>query len=265
MDLRKVSLLAPIAALLIAGCGSGAVGNAISGAQGGKGDLRAVDAAPDAAGPLSMQVANTTINSGLSDSTPVGPYASIGAGLQNVKISPTNVPAQSKSFAASTFYTAALAGEPGAADYGMYIFQDTNSLPSASSVRFKVNDAAPAPGPIDVYVYQGSLPNTPTVAGLTAGNDSGSIANPPGNSYIPTTGSATALPAGTYNVTVTPAGNPATTLFTGSAPLNTGVSYSFTVTDVSGDSPSAAGVIMAQDQPMETSNQANLLNYANRP
>jgi hypothetical protein len=265
MNLKKFWILAPIAALVVTGCSSSSVGNAISGAAGQKGYVRMIDASPNAPGPLSMLVANTAINSGVSASLPVGVYATIGAGEQTVQIQPTNVPSQRKSFAASTFYTTVLAGEPGAVDYNMYILQDTNSLPSSATVRFKVNDAAPAPGPIDVYVYQGAQPATPTVAGLTVGNDSGSTANPAGNAYIPTLGSATTLPSGTYTIAVTPAGKPTTILFSGSAHLSQGVSYSFTVTDVAGGSPNAAAVILSQDQPVENSNQSNLMELAHQP
>jgi hypothetical protein len=252
--------------LVIAGCTSASVGNAISGATGGRGDLRAIDAAPSEPGPLSLVVASTTINSNLSASVPVGTYALIGAGNQNIQISPTNVPTVSKSFAASVFYTAALVGEPGQADFGLYIFEDTNATASSATVRYKVNDAAPAPGPIDVYVYQGAtLPNLPTVPGLTVGNDSGSITNPPGNSYIPTLGSATILPTGVYEITVTPAGNPATTLFHRSITLTAGKSYSFTVEDVPGGSPASAQVILAVDQPVQTNNQSNLMSLIRQP
>jgi hypothetical protein len=264
MVTRKSIFAAASAALLfaVAGCTSGGINNLVSGATGGKGQARAIDAAPSAPGPLSMLVANTTINSGLTASMPVGVYASVGAGNQTFQISPTNIPSSTQSIAASTFYTLVVAGEPGQADFGMYLLEDTNSTASASTVRFKVNDAAPAPGPIDVYVYQGVMPGTPTVAGLTVGKDSGSIANPPGNSYIPTLGSSTVLPSGSYTITVTPAGNPATKLFTGSANLTAGNSYSYTIEDVPSGSPTAAQVILAIDQPAPSSNQSNLMSVA---
>lgn len=256
---RLAGLLAA-AILSAAACSSGSVGNALSGLSGGTGNARLINASPNTAGPLALVVANATINSGITTATPVGTYASVKAGTQSFLISPTAVPAQSKSIAASTFYTVALVGEPGSPDYGEDIFQDTNSLQNSATVRYKVNDAAPAPGSIDVYVFQGTtMPATPTVAGLTAGTDSGSIPNPPGNSYIPAQGSNVVLPSGTYNIVVTPAGVPSTTLFSGSAALSTGFSYSFTIEDATGGTPSSAQVILAIDQPMQTSNQSNLL------
>jgi hypothetical protein len=251
-------------AFALASCTSSSVGNTIAGAAGGKAEARLVDASPAEPGPLSLLVASTSINSGITTATPVGVYETVGAGTQQFQISPTSVAPVSKSVAASTFYTVVLLGEPGQPDFGEDIFQDTNSIQSASSVRYKVNDAAPLPGPIDVYVYQGgSLPTTPSVTGLTVGNDSGSIANPPGNSYVPTMGSATILPSGVYNVTVTAAGQPTTVLFTGSADLSVNHSYSLTIEDNA--SPSSANVILAVDQPAQATNQSSLMTDARHP
>lgn len=266
MFIRKCIFAAASAATLlaVAGCTSNGINNIISGATGGKGQARAIDAAPSAPGPLSMLVANTTVNSGLTASTPVGVYALVGAGNQNFQITPTNIPASTQSIAASVFYSFAVAGEPGQPDFATYLFQDTNSSINPSTVRYKVNDAALAPGAIDVYFYQGTLPALPTVPGLTVGKDSGSIANAPGNAYIPTLGSSTIVPSGTYTITVTPAGNPSTTLFTGSANLTVGNSYSFTIEDVPSGSASAAQVILAIDQPTQNANQSNLMSVARR-
>lgn len=268
MLFKRLSSAAALAAitLVASACTSSSVGNLISGATGGKAQVRAIDASPSEPGPLSLVVANTTINSDLTTGTPTGTYALVGAGNQNFQIVPTSIPALTKSVAASVFYTVAIVGEPGLADFNIDMFQDTNSAQSAGTVRYKVNDAAPAPGAIDVYVYQGAtLPTLPTVPGLTVGNDSGSIANPPGNSYIPTLGSSTILASGTYVITVTPAGVPGTTLFTGSANLSVGNSYSFTVEDTPGGSSTSVQVILAIDQPVQTSNQSNLLSVVRKP
>jgi hypothetical protein len=252
--------------LVLAGCTSSSIGNTIAGASGGKGQVRLLDASPNEPGPLSLVVASTTINSNVTPSTPIGVYAQVGAGTQQFQIMPTSVPAVAKSIAASTFYTVVLMGEPGQADFGEFIFQDTNSLQSASSVRYKVNDAAPLPGPIDVYVYQGStLPTTPSVAGLTSGSDSGSITNPPGNSYIPTQGSSTVLPSGMYSITVTASGVPTNVLFSGSANLSVNNSYSMTVEDNPSGSATSVGVILAIDQPVQPSNQTSLMTALRKP
>lgn len=259
--MRNISCAAAILALALslAACG-GSVNNLIAGAAGGKGQVRLVNASPNTAGPLSLIVASTTINSGITNTTPVGVYVPVGAGTQNFVISPTTVSGINKSIAASTFYTVTLLGEMGKPDLGEVIFQDTNSLQNPGSVRFKVNDAAPALGTIDVYVYQGAtLPSPATVAGLTAGQDSGSIPSPPGNSYIPPQGSGTTLPSGTYNVAVTAAGSPSTVYFAGSVNMNVNFSYSLTVEDTPSASPTAAQLIFAIDQPPQGSNGGTVL------
>ena len=262
----KLPLAGVLAAtLVLVACSGGTVGNIIAGAAGGKGQVRLVDASPDSAGPLSLVVAATTINSGVSSATPFGIYAQVGAGPQTFTITPSTVPGVNKSIAASTFYTVVLGGQAGNGTLAEYIFQDTNSVQSPTSVRFKVDDAAPALGTIDVYVYQGAtLPATPTVAGLTAGQDSGSIASPPGNSYIPPQGSATTLPSGVYTITVTAAGVPGNVLFTGSATLNVNSSYSFIVGD-STAGPGTARVLLAVDQPPVGSNQSSILTSSRQP
>ena len=261
---RYLRLALAIGALSALGAGLAAcnssLSNVLTGAGGGKAQARLVDASPTTSGTLSLSVANTTINSGITSSMPIGTYASVSSGPQVFQIVPSTVTAVRKSVSPSTFYTVVLLGEQGMANYGEFIFEDTNSLQSATTVRYKVNDASPQAGPVDFYLYTGStLPLTPSVAGLSVGTDSGSITNPPGNSYIPTLGSSTVLPSGTYTVTVTAAGSPKTVLFTGTATLTVGRSYSFTIEDAKSGAGGAANVILAIDQPVQGSNQSNLM------
>ena len=263
--LKSLTVSTAALAMVLDSCNSG-INNIIGGASGGKGFARLVDASPNTVGPLSLVVAATTINSGVTTSTPFGVYASVGAGPQSFTITPTSIPGVNKSITPSVNYTAVVLGEQGQPNYGEFIFQDTNALQSPSTVRFKVDDAAPLPGPIDVYIYQGaSLPGTPTVAALTVGNDSGSIPSPPGNAYIPPQGSATVLPSGAYNVTVTVAGSPSTVLFTSVANLSVNNSYSFIVEDSPAAVPTQAKVILGIDQPPQAANQASLMTLVRRP
>ena len=245
--------------LSLAAC-NGGLSNVVSGVSGGKAQARLLDASPKTAGPLSLSVASTTINSGVTNSTPVGVYASVNTGSQTFQVVPSSVTAVSKTISPSTFYTVVLLGEPGISNYGEFIFQDTNSIQSPGTVRYKVNDASPQAGPVDFYLYQGAtLPVTPSVGGLTVGTDSGSIANPPGNSYIPPMGASTLLPSGVYNVAVTAAGRPTTVIFTGTASLVVNHSYSFTITDNAAGTAGGANVILAIDQPAPATNQSNMM------
>lgn len=252
-------------AMVLASCNSG-INNIIGGASGGKGFARLVDASPNTVGPLALVVAATTINSGVTTSTPFGVYASVGAGPQSFTITPTSIPGVNKSITPSVSYTVVVLGEQGQPNYGEFIFQDTNALQSPGTVRFKVDDAAPLVGTIDVYIYQGAtLPATPTVAALTVGTDSGSIPSPPGDSYIPPQGSPTILPSGAYNVTVTAAGSPGTVLFTSVANLSVNNSYSFIVEDSPAAVPTQAKVILGIDQPPQSTNQASLMTLVRKP
>lgn len=74
----------------------------------------------------------------------------------------------------------------------------------------------------------------------------------------------TSLPAGTYTITVTQAGAPSTTLFSGSLKLSVSMPYSFTVEDAATGSSSFVQVIAAINQPLQVANQANLSTAARR-
>lgn len=251
--------VAMAAGVSLAAC-NGGLSNVVSGVSGGKAQARLLNASPKTTTPLSLSVANTTINSNVTNTTPVGVYSPVNTGSQTFAIVPSTVTAVSKTLTPSTFYTVVLLGEPGQPNYGEFIFQDTNSIQSPGTVRYKVNDASPQAGPVDFYLYQGStLPTTPTVAGLTVGTDSGSLSNPPGNSYLPPLGSSTILPSGVYTVTLTAAGNPSLKIFTGTASLTVNHSYSFTITDNAAGTAAAANVILAIDQPAPATNQGNLM------
>ena len=253
------------AATLLSGCGG--LNNAVSGAFGGNGFARLIDASPQTPQTnITLQADHGTINSGLGGGTRVGPYAKVTAGNVSFDINTGAgtsdlVPAINVNVAASTNYSIVLEGEPGLSDYMAVAFQDTNALNSAATVRFKVNNAAPnLATPVDVYIWNSTtgMPGTPTVPNLPLNQDSGSAASHPGNAYIPTQGSTTTLPSGTYNIAIVPTGsipNGSSDLFDGSASLNTNTSYSFTIFDRSANQ-NDIGVILSVDEPFTSSNQS---------
>ncbi len=255
------------AACIIALCGCSSVSNAISGAGGGKGDARLIVASPTTSQTnISLLADNGSINSGLSAGTPIGVYTQVGAGSVTFAINTGagtgNLVTPIKvSVAASTNYSIVLEGEPGSANYTSFGFQDTNALNNAATVRFKVNNAAPnLTSAVDVYVWlsTNAIPASPTVAGLGLNQDSGSVANAPGNAYIPQQGNNTIFPAGTYDVAIVPAGttpNGVTDLFDGSTTLSVNVSYSFTLEDNSATANNI-GVIESMDEPFQSQNQS---------
>lgn len=257
--------LAAAAAVALGGCSS--VTNAIGGLTGGKGNARLIVASPTTTqSNMSLSADGGTINSGLSAATPIGVFAQVGAGTDtfavNTGAGTSNlVPTINVNVAASTNYSIVLEGEPGSADYIAFGFQDTNALQNAATVRFKVNNAAPnLTGAVDAYIWLSTnpIPTTPTVAGMGLNQDSGSVANAPGNAYIPQQGSSTILPAGLYDVAIVPAGttpNGTTDLFDGSANLALNTSYSFTIEDVNA-TPNNVAVLLSIDEPFQSQNQS---------
>lgn len=262
----KTALAAGLAlSLLSVGCSG--TNNIISGSTGAKGYVRLVDASPLTTTPLGLQASSTTINSNVTASTPIGPYAAVGAGNQQFSLPGITINNNPfiHSIASATNYTVVAEGEPGAANYRTFIFQDTNPAAATNSVRFKVDNAAPnLTTAVDVYVKSTVNPalSIPTIAGLALNNDSGSYPGAPGNSYLPPQPvSATPYPAGTYTLDIVPTGVAPTgtsaDLFfaTTTTTLNTGTSYSFIIYDLSA-TPNSIGVLLAQDSPQVQSNQS---------
>jgi hypothetical protein len=261
---RTTAGLLLAAGLALSGCSS--VANRIAG-FGQSGFARLIDASPTTTQTgIALEADGGVINSGISSSTPIGVYSKVGASSIKFDINTgvgtsDLVPSINVSIVPSTNYTIVLEGEPGAANYVAFGFQDTNALNNAATVRFKVNNAAPnATTPLDVYVWLSStaIPGTPTVPGLALNQDSGSSASAPGNAYIPQQGSNTIFPAGIYDIAIVPAGgvpNGTTDLFDGSASLVLNTSYSLTIEDLDATS-NHIGVLTSIDEPFQGANQS---------
>jgi len=272
LNIRSIKAGIAGAALLAAGCGG--INNSISAAFGGSGMARLIVASPTTTQTnIALLADQGIINSGLSATTRIGPYAKVTAGNVSFDINTGSgtsdiVPAINVNVASSTNYTVVLEGEPGLSDYQAVSFQDTNALPNPATVRFKVNNAAPdLATPVDVYVWPSSqsMPSTPTVPGLGLNQDSGSTGSHPGNAYIPTQGSSTTMPAGVYSVAIVPQGgvpNGTSDLFDGNTTsLNLNTSYSFTIEDVNA-TQNNIGVILSIDEPFQSGNQTARVRHA---
>lgn len=262
-----MALLLLAGGLTASGCSS--IANKING-LGQSGLARLIDASPATTQTgIALEADGGLINSGISSTTPIGVYSKVGATSIKFDVNTgagTNdlVPAINVSIAGSTNYTIVLEGEPGNPNNIAFGFQDTNALNNASTVRFKVNNAAPnLVTPVDVYVWLSgtAIPSTPTVPGLGLNQDSGSAASHPGNAYIPQQGSPTMLPAGTYDIAVVLAGtapNGATDLLDTSTPLALDTSYSLTIEDLDGTA-NHIGLVTSIDEPFQVSNQSSIL------
>jgi hypothetical protein len=259
-----VGALSLMLTVTVAACGGTGIGNAITGALGSTGMARLVDASPTTNQSLSLTADSATIDSGVSTNTPIAPYSRVSAGSINFAAPPTSA-TDTSSIAASTNYSIALEGEPGLADYQLFGFADNNALPKSDTVRFKVNNAAPDLSTnVDVYVWQSinTIPGVPTVADLALNQDSGSVANAPGDSYIPkSTDSTTVFPSGTYDVAVVQTGalpNGTTDLFDGSVALTMGNSYSMTIADGVNGGTNNVVLVAGIDEPLQSTVQTNM-------
>jgi hypothetical protein len=261
-------VLVALAALTLALAGCKSTNNLINGTTGSSGLARMVVASGSTTDSnLTLLADNGTINSGLSVGTPVGVYSKVSAGSITFTINDGSgggnlVPGIDVDVNASTNYSIALEGEPGQGDYIAFGFQDTNPAPSVTTVRYKVNNAAPnLATPVDFYIWPAgtAIPGSPQVTGLPLNEDTGSMTDAPGNSYIPMTGSATVLAAGQYDVAIVLTGtvpNGTTDLFDAETPaLAVNTSYSFTIEDENG-TQNNIGVVLAIDEPLQSTNQS---------
>jgi hypothetical protein len=232
---------------------------------------RLIDASPNTSQTLALTANGSQIDSGITAASPTAPYAKVAVGSVRFAAPPTST-SSTVTIAPATDYTLALEGEPSSADYGLFPFVDKNPQASATTVRFKVNNAAPdLSTAVDVYVWlsTGAIPATPTVADLPLNQDSGSIAGAPGDSYIPmSSDTTTVLPTGTYDVAVVHTGstpNGSSDLFDGSAALSVGNSYSITIADAASGAANAIEAIGSVDQPPPSTAQSNLFAVARHP
>jgi hypothetical protein len=255
-----------VTATALGGCSS--ANNVIGGAFGGSGVARMIDdSGSTTQTDVSLLADNGQINTGLGSGTPVGVYSKVSSGNITFDINDGGVTGNlvngiDVSITGSTNYTIVLEGEPLGVDYIAFGFQDTNPNNNAMTVRYKVNNAAPnLATPIDLYIWPAhtAIPGTPTITALGLDQDTGSMANAPGDSYIPKSGSSTVMPAGQYDLAIVLTGtvaNGTTDLFDATTPLlSLNNSYSLTVGDLDG-TQNDLEVILAIDEPMQTVNQS---------
>ncbi|HXW77347.1 MAG TPA: hypothetical protein VEJ20_08060 [Candidatus Eremiobacteraceae bacterium] len=259
--------LVPIAAavVLLAGCNGNSVGNTITGTFGQSGMARMIDSSPSTTQTLSLTADGGTIDTGVTGSQPFAPYAKVTAGSITFAAPPTSE-SETSSIAASTNYSVVLEGESGLVDYKLFGFADTNATPRSTTVRLKIDNAAPdLSTAVDVYVWvsTNSIPNVPFVADLALNQDTGSVNNAPGNAYVPpSSDTTTVFPTGTYDIAIVQTGsvpNGTTDLFDGSVSLSIGNDYSLVIEDSASGAVNDIGVIGGVDEPLQTSNQSSLM------
>jgi hypothetical protein len=127
-------------------------------------------------------------------------YSAILAGTRSLELvrtanTATNVATFPLTIAANTDVTVHATGGVGGSPVTAFTTTDDNALPSAGQVRVRVVHLSPTAGPVDIFVTAPGadlVTATPTLA----------------NFAVRTASSYIAVPAGTYQVRVVPAGTP---------------------------------------------------------
>jgi hypothetical protein len=184
--------------LLTAGCGDG----------GGSTQLRVVNASPDAPA-LDFRYDGKAIATNVAYQQ-FSSYAKVASGNRKVEVAPTGTATDAinrkASFVQSTFYTL-IAGDK-LASIAPLLFIDNLAAPASGSIKVRFINASPSAPDVDVYVGPvGSAPTgTPAAANLT---------------FTTATGYLT-LPAGTYEIFITPTGTKQVLIDSGPLTLTAG-------------------------------------------
>jgi hypothetical protein len=190
--------------------------------------LRVLHASPDAPN-VDVLVDNQIVLTNVPFRT-ASSYLSVDAGARNLKVrvtgTNTTVIDVTPTLAASTDYTVIARGL--VANIGALLLTDNNTAPTAGNVKVRLVHGAPGAGNVDIYV---TAPNadlnttTPTLSSIPflAVSD-----------YL-------SVPAGNYQIRITPAGTKTVAINTGTLTLTAGqIRTGVAVDAVGGGSPFAA-------------------------
>lgn len=237
--LKFCSTAAVSAAILLSGCGTN-----------GNSGVRFVNASPGLTGQYGVQVGVIGIAfhimygtegiqpSGQYDSTDTsGAYRPVGAGTkQSVIIAgPDNsnvIASSSITLVKSTDYTVVAIGQY--PNTGLLILTDNGTTPANGDAGLRVVHSSPNAGAVDVYVTAPGAPisGSPTVSNITFTNVT---------SYLP-------VPAGKYEIRVTPTGNPATVVIDVTTTLTGGGLYTaFALDPPAGSTNGKFGLLITGD------------------
>jgi len=205
---RKLSLAGLLAALLAL-----VLAPAVS-AQGGTAKVRVIHASPDAPAVdvyVNGQAALTNVPFFTASD-----YLDLPAGTHQIQVTPTGQPASSAVIDTSATVAAGRA----------YSIAATGLVANITATVFEDNLSAPASGQAKVRVYHLS-PDAPAVDVKVAGGDTliSSLAFPNASDYL-------AVPAGSYDLQVTPAGGSDVVINLAGTSLQAGQVYSVFATNV---------------------------------
>lgn len=168
--------------------------------------------------------------------TPTGSYLSVSSGSRHIQVFPTGTTTGAYfdgtvSFSDGTPYTFVLGGRASAVSGTL--LTDNNAAPTSGDGELRVIHASPSgPTPVDIYVVAPTDPptGTPSISNLAFQSAS---------NYLN-------VPAGSYDVLVTPATNPAVDIRTPFAPTN-GQIRTFVLVDVQGGGQMSPSPLVLSD------------------
>ena len=222
MKNSKLLLLAAMASFLFTiGCGSDAPAR-----------LRVVHASPDAPN-VDVYVDSNVVAQNVPYAT-ASQYLDASSGTHTIKITPagstTAVTSLSQNFSSKTDYTALAVGD--VSNISILALQDDNTAPASGQIKLRVVHASPSAGPVDIYVTAPGTDintETPTLTNVRFKGVS---------QYL-------AVPAGSYEVRVTPTGTKIVAIDSGTVALSAGQIRTAVALDAAGGGTPLQAIVLA--------------------
>jgi len=222
MKTSKLLLLAAMASFLFAiGCGRDTPAR-----------LRVVHASPDAPN-VDVYVDSNVVAQNVPYAT-ASQYLDASSGTHTIKITPagstTAVTSVSQNFTSKTDYTALAVGD--VSNISILALQDDNTAPASGQIKLRVVHASPSAGPVDIYV---------TAPGTDINTETPTLTNVPFkgvSQYL-------AVPAGSYEVRVTPTGTKVVAIDSGTVALTAGQIRTAVALDAAGGGTPLQAIVLA--------------------
>jgi hypothetical protein len=161
-------------------------------------------------------------------------YLDASSGTHTIKITPagstTAVTSVSQNFTSKTDYTALAVGD--VSNISILALQDDNTAPASGQIKLRVVHASPSAGPVDIYV---------TAPGTDINTETPTLTNVPFkgvSQYL-------AVPAGSYEVRVTPTGTKVVAIDSGTVALTAGQIRTAVALDAAGGGTPLQAIVLA--------------------
>jgi len=219
------SLLIAATTLFTSACGSS-----------GKANLRVVHASPDAPN-VDVVVNGKTVLTNVAYET-ASNYLSVTDGSQHIQVRPTgtttNVIDTTLPLANKSYATALAVGKVSDSSLTALALTDDNTPPASGQIKLRLVHASPSAGPVDIYVEApGTDITQPTVTPTLSNVPFKAVSN-----YL-------AVPAGSYEVYITPTGTKTIAIDSGAVTLTAGQIRTAVALDAPGGGTPLTAIVLA--------------------